>query len=611
MADKQAGTLATGISNCILGGILVWLFHTGTAIAFPFVDPTNQSTIPTGVPPMGSELPAPDAAGLQNQLRLTNPNAAGNPGPWTIIPRLTLEEEFTDNALEATAPRRFDAATVVAPGISILADTAHFKLSLDYQPDLILHAIDGPLNVVTQQLNAIGLITVVPDFAYIDVRAVSGVQSALGAAGLGTIGAADGDLSAAAGNPIAGYGTPLGLNRLNEVQTSSFGIAPYLLRQFGDYGTGKVGVSVNEARSSSISGFVASPFPSGGANGINTLTTEEVARFTTGQFMSKFQDTVDIDLRQSRSQADSISAVVANTGMTTSVPGATFTSRRETFNNLLSYAVDHTFTLLASIGEQNIEYSGVNFPNVNGLIWSVGFIYAPSEEASVKLTYGHLDGANSLMASGHFPVGERSLVTFGYSDTIGTQLENVQDELNNSSIGQTGALISAQTGGPAFVATNSLGVQAGVFRFKTAIASFITRWPRDTVQAVLGWSQQTSLTPSLALSSVTIDPATGEVILNTTQTTTAGPSTTVSSAGVTWVHELSPELSMSSGVTLGYIQRSGNLNDTSLALGAGLRYLLSPSTILSARYAFFDRVSKIPGYSLYENILLLGVTKQF
>ena len=267
--------------------------------------------------------------------------------------------------------------------------------------------------------------------------------------------------------------------------------------------------------------------------------------------------------------------------------------------------------MLASIGEQNIKYSGVNFQNVDGLIWSVGFIYAPDPETSVKLTYGRLNGENSLLASGHFPIGGRSLVTFGYSDTIGTQLENVQDQLNNSTIGQNGGLISAQTGGPVFVATNGLGVQAGVFRFKTAVASFLTRWPRDAIQATLGWSQQTSLTPSLALSSVTIDPATGEAILNATPTTTTGPTTTVSTAGVTWVHELSPELSMSSGATLGYIQRSGNLNDTSLALGIGLRYLLSRSTILTARYAFFDRVSKIPGYSLYENILLLGVTKQF
>jgi uncharacterized protein (PEP-CTERM system associated) len=603
--------LGASSTTLALGSALILLANSGVATAFPFVDPTNQDTIPSGAP-LGTELPAEDVTGLRNQLRLTNPASPGNPGPWTILPRLTLQEEFTDNALEVTGPRRFDAATVVAPGITVLADTSRLKLSLDYQPDLILHAIDAPLNVVTQQLTAIGLVTVVPDFAYVDVRAVSGVQSPLGAVGgTGTLGASDTGLDAPASNGVTAYNTGQGLNRLNEVQTSSYGIAPYLLREFGDYGTGKVGVSANAARSSTISGFVASPFPTGGTNGQTTVTTEETARFTSGQFLARLQDTVDIDLQQSRSQADSIAATVANTNTTTTVPGSSLTSQRQTFNNQLSYALDHAFTLVASAGEQSITYSTPNFPNVHGPIWNVGLIYAPGPDTSIKITYGHLNGANSVTANGYFAVGGRSLATFSYSDTIGTQLENLQDQLNNSSIGQTGALISSQTGGPALVATNASPVQAGVFRFKTATASFLTRWPRDTLQATMSWSQQTSLTPSLALSSITIDPVTGTAILNTTPATTSGPSTTVSTAGLSWAHELSPDMTMTSGATYSYIQRSGNINDESVAVAIGLRYIVSPSTLLSVRYSFFDRISKIPGYSLYENILLLGVTKQF
>jgi len=48
-----------------------------------------------------------------------------------------------------------------------------------------------------------------------------------------------------------------------------------------------------------------------------------------------------------------------------------------------------------------------------------------------------------------------------------------------------------------------------------------------------------------------------------------------------------------------------------LAGSIGLQYLLSASATLSGRYAFYDRVSKIPGYNLYENILLVGLTKTF
>jgi hypothetical protein len=74
---------------------------------------------------------------------------------------------------------------------------------------------------------------------------------------------------------------------------------------------------------------------------------------------------------------------------------------------------------------------------------------------------------------------------------------------------------------------------------------------------------------------------------------------------------MSEDLTLSTSASYSFIHRSGNLNDGSLATAVGLQYTLSPSTTLSARYSFFDRVSKIPGYTLYENILLLGATKQF
>jgi hypothetical protein len=171
-------------------------------------------------------------------------------------------------------------------------------------------------------------------------------------------------------------------------------------------------------------------------------------------------------------------------------------------------------------------------------------------------------------------------------------------------------LISALNGGPLLVASNSLGVQSGIFRFKTATASFLTQWPRDAVQATVSWVEQTSLTPALALSSITFDPVTGNAILNTVPVTNSATSTS-STAGVSWAHELSPVMVMSAGATYSFIHRSGNINDSSLATLIGLQYTLSPSTLLNARYSFFDRVSKIPGYSLYENLLLLGLTKQF
>ena len=604
------------------GALAIVLAQSGPAFAFPFVDPSNQDSLPTSTPlpataPTGTDLPATDVNGLRNQLRITNPAAPGNQSAWTIIPRLTMQEMFTDNVFEVSSPRRFDAITVIAPGISILANTARLQLNLDYQPNILLHAINGPLNVMTQQLNMTGLITVVPDLAFVDVRAVSGVQSRYGAlAGNGTIGSANAGL-ATAGSTAGAYGGTgqNGTNPQNEVQTVSAGLSPYLLHQFKDYGTGKIGASADYSHYSSIKGFAATPFPTGGGtNGQSLLTTEQIAQFTTGEFFGRVQDSIYVDLQQSRSQADAGATIAVNTtqGTTTTIPATSFTSRRQTFSDQISYAATRSLTLLASIGEQNIYYSGGAAPRINGLTWNAGFSYTPGPDSSVTLTYGHLNGSNNFNASGYVAIGGRTQLNISYSDTVGTQLENIQNQLNNSVVGANGQLVNAQTGGPNFAASNAVGVQNGVFRFDTLNVGLTTGWLRDTLQANAVWSIQTNLTPGGTQTQLFVDPTTGQLFVVPTRVAGTNQKTDAKTFSLGWTHELSPDLTLTSSATYSIIQQSGGVPGySSISAAVGLQYILTASSSLSARYSFFDRGSKIPGYSIYENILLLGFTKQF
>jgi hypothetical protein len=55
-------------------------------------------------------------------------------------------------------------------------------------------------------------------------------------------------------------------------------MSPYLLHQFKDYGTGKIGVSIDASHYSTIHDFFASPFPAGGTNAQSLLTTEQIAQ---------------------------------------------------------------------------------------------------------------------------------------------------------------------------------------------------------------------------------------------------------------------------------------------------------------------------------------------
>jgi hypothetical protein len=570
-------------------------------------------------------LPSTDVQGLQSRLKQTNPALPATSPGWTFVPRITLQEALTDNALQTTTPRVADAITVFAPGVNIVASTARLNLTLDYSPTLLMHAVEGPLNELTQQLNLTGLVTVIPDLAYVDVRALSGVQSQLGGlADVGTLGAGGYSSAAAASSGVlapanAGVGTGIGtagLTKNNEVQTTSFGISPYLLRDLGDYGTFKVGVSGNYSRYDQVTGFLASPLPSGGVNGSSLFSTEEIAHYGTSQFLTKFQDSIDIDLMQASSHNDGLTATSINTltGVVTPItePSGSFYSRRMTATNTLTYALTHTLSVFGTGGYQTISYSNGVANNVNGITWNLGFNYNPSPDSGLSVSYGHINGTNSWTANGHVAIGGRSQATLSYSNTLGTQLENLQNQLNNSAINVNGQLVNAITGGPNFVATNALGVQTGVFRYSTLTAGFSTGWDRDQVNLTAAWSIQTSVQPGSTFTTEFIDPATGSLVIFNQPSGGGTSATDLKTATAQWTHLINPDTTLSASASYSLLRRSGGAgNDGSLSTAVGLQYMLSASTSLSARYTFFDRISRIPGYTMYENLLLLGLTKTF
>ena len=75
---------------------------------------------------------------------------------------------------------------------------------------------------------------------------------------------------------------------------------------------------------------------------------------------------------------------------------------------------------------------------------------------------------------------------------------------------------------------------------------------------------------------------------------------------------MAPDLTLSTSGSYTFTHRNGSTgNDSAFSTAISLQYTLSDSSNVSARYSFFDRISRIQGYSLYENILILGFTKKF
>ena len=579
-----AVAVTPGRAPILRNATFAWLvFGIAPAAAFPLFDPAGDTAVPKG-----TELAGPDARDLRQQLQLAN-GLAGTGGPgWTILPRLELQQMFTDNVLQVNRPRRWDLITYVSPGLSISGETQRVTMRFDYSPTIAMYARTSSQNALSHQLNGTGLITVIPNLAFVDVRAIAGVQNRNGLAGGagGGLGGTTGALNAGTFNGTAGAAA--GQTRNSLTQTSSFGVSPYLMNKFGDYGTGKIGYSANYTRSAGATGFTSLPFPTGGTNGQTMVTTEQIANFVTGDVFGAIQNTTDLQMTQSNGSSDGTNTL----GLTTALANRTFTSTRQTVTNKTSYAIDRTFTVFGTIGQQNINYSGGQGQNVNGLTWDIGATVTPNAESKITLSYGKKEGALSLSADAFYTLTPRTTTTLNYSETLGTQLENVRRQLDTAKVSGTGALVDTQNNATLF-ANNSAGfVQPGVFRFKTLNMNLATTLDRDLISATVVLSSQTATGGSAA-------------------TSTSSDTRTLS---LQWTHQLEPTLTWSTSASHSQIVSNGGAlagTTTTTIASTGLQQSFSDTLSGSLRYSFIKRSGANQLLNLTQNMIILGISKQF
>ena len=561
---------------------------TGGAMAFPLLDASDADQVTPG-----TELASPDLNDLQHQLQLVNGFAPPAGGGWTIVPRIDLQEELTDNVLQLHSPRQADLVSYFSPGISVAGDLPRLQLSFDFAPTLAIYAPTGNLNSLTEQMNGLASITLVPDLAYVDVRALAGVQSQYGGiGGLGTLGAPAGAAASAQATIPSLAGNGQGLSRDTEVQTTSFGVSPYLLRRFGDWGTGKLGYSVGVTESTPVSGFATSPIPTGGANTQTLVSNEEVAHFATGDFMQFLQDSVDVDLQQNQTTLGA-----GTTDFVTGLPEQSTqntSSQRTTVSDTITYQLTRGISVFALGGHEDIVYTGLGAQSIHDLIWNLGTTWVPNPDSSFSISYGHLNGFNSVTANAYYALTHRTRLSASYGSTLGTQLEYVQNQLNLASAGQNGGLVNAQTGGSLFGGSNALGVRGGVFRTSTLTLGSQTTLDRDIVSINFLLAKQQAF---------------GGALNSTTESKTVG---------VSWLHQLRPDVTVSAAVSYtiqdqsdGAISAFNPGNNNSVVAALAWQWQISDTVSANVRYSFLERSAAASEFSFDENIFIVGISKRF
>ncbi len=93
-------------------------------------------------------------------------------GEWTITPRVTVRETYTDNvALAPKGQEEWDLVTQINPGISMSGKGRRLNLNLNYRLQTLLYARDSDRNDVFHQLGSRATIELIKEHFFVDGKA--------------------------------------------------------------------------------------------------------------------------------------------------------------------------------------------------------------------------------------------------------------------------------------------------------------------------------------------------------------------------------------------------------------------------------------------------------
>jgi uncharacterized protein (PEP-CTERM system associated) len=467
---------------------------------------------------------------------------------------LDVSEIYDTNAVTSDKGTH-DFITQITPSLGVIADTARLTGSLFYNPSAIFFVYHGNQNHVAQNLNAASTAVVIPDWLFLDLRGYASEQAISG---------------------LNGPTSTTTLSRSNSVLTYSFSAAPTLRHQFGGLAVAELGYTISYTTYNT--GTTTTPTQQ--ALNQNTVTQGEHGLLSTGEDFGRLNNTLFANASQS-------------TGS-----GLLATSHDNTITDTISYAISYSLSVNASVGYENLQYSGGNGYNTKGTTWSFGGHWAPSPDTSIDAGYGHNQGQTTFYLNASFTPAPNTHVFATRSQSVGTNTTNLQRSVANTSVGPNGVTFINNTNTPTLLTNNFIGVQPGLFRTTTTSVTAVVTHPRDLYTVGLTHSDSSQLSNGIEGSTV-----------NNSSTSTYGTAS--------WGHELSADLHSDILVDYGVNSGSGvtnqgfSNNQNSYLLNGVLTYSVSETLSVSASLTQTNAPSGVNGKTGSREIAIVSLHKTF
>jgi uncharacterized protein (PEP-CTERM system associated) len=553
------------------------LAQTAPETATKLAQNAPENPAATGVPgetpfanPFPATLGAPETPNFQYETNLEPAMGALPSVGWNIVPRISAYEEFNDNILQSQNDRRYDFITLLAPGIAITGDTPRITLRLNYNPIFRIYARTRSQDSVGQQALGVADATVIPDEFFVTARIFADEVPANG--GFGNLNFGVPTIGSSGFGALGGGASTLSRNNISQVESSQ--LFPYVVRRFGDVGTGRAGINLTQSYTSSSAGVLLNS-PTGPAQ--NSQSAEGIAQFTSGEALGRFVNIATLD------------------GKVSGGTGVQANATRAIADNRLGYAITRAILVFGDLGVETIHFPNAAPPvHITDGVWGLGTLLRPNVDSELTLEYGHLDGVTSFRAIARYSPTPRTVLSATYSSGIITDLQQIESQLSNTTVNPSGNPVNLDTGAPVSLVNYLTGINTGVNRTSTLTATATALLDRDTISFGL---QRENQTPVASARGVTPNV----------------PNTTLS-ASASDRHEISERMSLTAAVQGGTrtLQSSSvNQNEQWYSATLQLRYLFSDKLTGYAQYNYIDRLSNTPGVPYYNNIVLVGITRTF
>ncbi len=486
---------------------------------------------------------------------------------FTLTPSIGVQELVTDNVFQVANPRQADLVTSILPVLSLSGQSRLIQANVTYAPQVQLYAATSQQDQVAQFFNGSTQVTAVPDTLFFTGHAYGSQQSAVGGYGQSSL--------------------PFYSNQ-NRINTLSFDASPYVTHRFGGLGTAQAGYvfSYTDIAGNAPFNSLVTPLQPPNrllltnpllaqnfANG-STVSNEEYASLTTGENFGRFNDSLRVDAVQYSGTGNTVLAGAYN----------------NTVIDNAGYGINRTVAALGSVGYEDINYGGTNPYRINDIIWSGGVRLTPNERSTIVVSYGHRDGFNSPQASASYAVTARLRVFASYTAGLTTSQQQIQNNVDSTTVDQYGNSIDTATGAPALISDQLLPLQNALFRLSQFSGTAVLSYDRDIFSLNAQVEQQKFISSGFA---------------------GLGFSNRGVSGTGSWTHELSPVLSGTASVFYSSIT-SATIPVTSYqTLGLNLQtgYAFSPTLTGTAGYYGTYQSANVAGQNILVNAVLVGLRK--